>query len=343
MIIGEVYFIGERDRSTGKMTENVKIGMVNKRGESGDRLKGHQTGNPRDLVLHHVVETPAPFWVENGLHQRLNGLRVRAEWHKLDPKGLEEAIRLAEVLASESFVHMPSIDEQDRLKSCVSNGQTIEPTEESSDWQMRLSKAKAQLDCLKNLQTKYKNLIGGMSQEEVDQAVLEDLFFIEYYTETTFDEAGFAAKYPDLVTKYTLSETEVSGRLTPKYLDLEISEIDPSLQTFSDVFTAMCEKVSKKEAEFGDLSELQSELQSRENVSKWERDISIAHLASICGVASGITGQVTWNRSEKTTTWLDKDELEPHHSKEFNEFVTAEMKTRTKTRKRARRVATIND
>jgi hypothetical protein len=44
---------------------------------------------------------------------------------------------------------------------------------------MRLSKAKAQLDCLKNLQTIYKNLIGGLSQEEVDQAVLEDLFFIE--------------------------------------------------------------------------------------------------------------------------------------------------------------------
>ncbi|MGA0081945.1 MAG: GIY-YIG nuclease family protein, partial [Ilumatobacteraceae bacterium] len=107
MNIGEVYFIGERDRSTGKLTENVKIGMVGAKGDSGERLKQHQTGNPRDLVLHHVVETPAPFWVENGLHQRLTGLRVRAEWHKLDPKGLEDAIRLAEVLASESFVHMP--------------------------------------------------------------------------------------------------------------------------------------------------------------------------------------------------------------------------------------------
>jgi len=337
MSIGEVYFIGERDRSTGNLTGNVKIGMVGTKGDSGDRLKQHQTGNPRDLELHHVVETPAPFWVENGLHQRLNGLRVRAEWHRLDAKDLEDAIRLAEVLAGESFEHIPYIEEQDRLKKCVSHGEAIEPTEESSEWQVRLSKAKAQLDCLKNLQIKYKSLIGGMSQDEVDQAVLEDLFYIEYYTETTFDEAGFAAKYPELVAKYTCSETEVSGRLTPKYLDLEIAEIDPGLQMFSDKFSALCEKVSKREAEFGDLSELQSELQSRENVSKWERDISIAHLASICGVASGITGQLTWNRSEKTTTWLDKDELEPHHSKEFNEFVTAEMKTRTKTHKRARR------
>jgi len=337
MSIGEVYFIGERDRSTGNLTGNVKIGMVGAKGDSGDRLKQHQTGNPRDLELHHVVETPAPFWVENGLHQRLNGLRVRAEWHRLDAKGLEDAIRLAEVLAGESFEHVPYIEEQDRLKKCVSNGETIEPTDASTDWHIRLCKAKAQLDCITKLQKMYKGLIGGMSTEEVEQAVLEDLFYIERYTESTFDKAGFAAKYPELVTKYTLSETEVSGRLTPKYLDLEIAEIDPGLQMFSDKFASLCEKVSNKEADFGDLSELQSELQSRENVSKWEKDISIAHLASICGVASGITNQLTWNRSERTTTWLDEEKLESDHSEKFNEFITVEVKTRTKTRKRARR------
>jgi len=343
MSIGEVYFIGERDRSTGKLTENVKIGMVGARGDSGDRLKEHQTGNPRDLVLHHVVETPAPFWVENGLHQRLNGLRVRAEWHRFDTKELEAAIRLAEVLADESFEHVPFIEEQERLKSCVSNGETIEPTEESSEWHMRLCKAKVQLDCIRSLQTMYKGVIVGMSTEEVEQAVREDLFYLERYTETMFDEAGFSEKYPELIAKYTRHETETSGRMTPKYVDLEISEIDPSLQIFSDKFTALCEKVSKKEAEFGDLSELQSEMQSRESVSEWEREISIAHLASICGVASGITNQLAWNRIEKKTTWLDKEGLEFDHSEEFSEFITIKIKTRTKTRKRARRAVSVTD
>ncbi len=343
MKIGEVYFIGERDRSTGKLTENVKIGMVGERGDSSGRLMQHQTGNPRDLVLHHVVETPAPFWVENGLHQRLSGLRVRAEWHRLESKDLEDAIRLAESLASESFVHIPFINEQERLKSCVSNGQIIDPTEESTEWQMRLSKAKAQLDCIKKLQTMYKNMIDGMSDAEVKQAVLEDLFYIEYYTETKFDETGFAGKYLELVSKYTLSETEIGGRMTPKYLDHQISEFDPTLETFSNDFMSLCEKVSKKEAEFGDLTNLQSEMQLRENVSKWEKDISTAHLASICGQANGINGQITWNRGEKTTTWLDKESLESDHSEQYNEFVTAEIKTRTKIRKRARRAITENE
>ena len=339
MNIGEVYFIGERDRSTGKLTENVKIGMVGERGDSSSRLMQHQTGNPRDLVLYHVVETPAPFWVENGLHQRLSGLRVRAEWHRLESKDLEDAIRLAEFLAGESFVHVPFFDEQERLKSCVSNGQIIDPTEESTEWQMRLSKAKMQLDRISKLQAEYKQVIGRMSTGEVAQAQQEDLFYLERYTETKFDETGFAGKYPELVSKYTLSETEIGGRMTPKYLDLQISEFDPTLETYSNDFLSLCEKVSNKEAEFGGLTDLQSEMQLRENVSKWEKDISIAHLATICGQANGINGQITWNRGEKTTTWLDKEALESDQNEKYNEFVSAEIKTRTKIRKRARRVA----
>lgn len=337
MNIGEVYFIGERDRSTGKLTENVKIGMVGAKGDSGDRLKEHQTGNPRDLVLHHVVETPAPFWVENGLHQRLNGLRVRAEWHRLDAKALEDAIRLAEVLAGESFVHLPFIEKQEQLRSCVSNGETIEPTDESNDWHLRLSRAHAQLKCLNDLQTMYKNTIGGMSEAELQQAEQEDLFFIDHRIKKSFNEDGFRERYPKLHSKYMLSETETGGNLTPKYLDLQISEIDPDLHLFSIEFTELCEKVSGKEVEFGVLADRQSELQVRENVSDWEKKISLAHLASICGLASGIKDQVTWNRSERTKEWLDKEALESEHTEEYNEFVTVNIVVQKRTRKRARR------
>ena len=343
MKIGEVYFIREQDRSTGKLTENVKIGMVSKQGESSNRLKQHQTGNPRDLILHHVVVTPAPFWVENGLHQRLDGVRVRAEWHRLEDKDLENAIRLAEVLAGESFEHIPFIDEQERLKSCVSNGEILEATAESSEWQIRLSKAKAQLDRVNNLKDKYKEVISGMSQDEIEQAQQEDLFHIEHYTDIKFDLDGFTKKYPDLIEKFTVSETKIKQRLSPKYLDFEISEIDPSLESFSQEFLALCDRVSKRESEFGSLRELESDLQFRENVLSWEKEISTSHLATICGIASGIKDQLTWKRSEETTSSLDKDLLESSQSEQYNEFVTAELKTRKKTRKRARRTITEND
>jgi hypothetical protein len=343
MKIGEVYFIREQDRSTGKLTENVKIGMVSKQGESSNRLKQHQTGNPRDLILHHAVVTPAPFWVENGLHQRLDGVRVRAEWHRLEDKDLENAIRLAEVLAGESFEHIPFIDEQERLKSCVSNGEILEATAESSEWQIRLSKAKAQLDRVNNLKDKYKEVISGMSQAEIEQAQQEDLFHIEHYTDIKFDLDGFTKKYPDLIEKFTVSETKIKQRLSPNYQDFEISEIDPSLESFSQEFLTLCDRVSKRESEFGSLRELESDLQFRENVLSWEKEISTSHLATICGIASGIKDQLTWKRSEETTSSLDKDLLESSQSEQYNEFVTAELKTRKKTRKRARRTLTEND
>ena len=343
MKIGEVYFIGERDRSTGKLTENVKIGMVGAKGDSGDRLKGHQTGNPRDLVLHHVVETPAPFWVENGLHQRLNGLRVRAEWHRLDTKDLEDAIRLAEVLAGESFVHIPFIDKQEHLRTCLSDGTKLDPSEDSTMWHERLNRAKAQLDRIDELKEAYLGIIDAMSLSEIEQAELEDIVHLEYYTDVKFDLEGFSAKYPELILKYTISETKIGGNITPRYSDLQVSEIDPGLETFSNDFLSLCAKVSKKDAVLGDMSDLQAELQFRENVISWEREISIAHLVSICGLASGITDQLTWNRTARTKTSLDKDALESNHSEEYSKFVTAEMKTRTKTRKRARRVAATNN
>ena len=337
MKIGEVYFIREQDRSTGKLTENVKIGMVSKQGESSNRLKQHQTGNPRDLILHHIVVTPAPFWVENGLHQRLDGVRVRAEWHKLENKDLEDAIQLAEVLAGESFEHIPFIEKQERLKMCVSNDEVIEPTTESTEWQIRLSKAKAQLDRVNNLKDKYKEVISGMSEDEIEQAHQEDLFHIEHYTDIKFNLDGFTKKYPDLIEKFLVSETKIKQRMTPKYLEFKISEINPSLEIFSQEFSTLCDRVSKKEIDFGSLRELESELQFRENVLTWEKEISTSHLAVICGLANGIKDQLTWKRVEETNTYLDKDLLESNHAEQYNEFVTAELKTRKKTRKRARR------
>ena len=337
MKIGEIYFIQERERASGKLTGNVKIGMVGEKGESANRLRQHQTGNPRDLVLHHVTETPSPFWVENGLHQRLNASRVRNEWHKLEGNELENAVNLAESLAAETFIHIPFIDEELRLRTCVSNGLMIEPSDESTDWHLRLSRAKTKLDRTDELRANYKRIIGGMSKEKVEQAQQEDLFYIEHYTVVKFDEDGFSKKYPDLLAEFTKTTTATSGRLTPKYVELAVSEIDPNLELFSQEFMSLCEKVTRQEAEFSELYELESTIQVFDEIFSWEKEVSTAHLATVCGLASGIKDQLTWNRSEKSIQTLDKDLLESDHPSEYNEFITAEMKTRQKTRKRARR------
>lgn len=337
MKIGEVYFIGERDRSTGELTPNVKIGKASGDEGSLQRLKGHQTGNPRDLVLHHVSQTPAPFWVENGLHQRLSALRVRNEWHKLSASELSDAIALAESLSEETFKHYPFIEEQERLKSMISNGETSAPTEESTDWHARLCKAHTQLNQIKDLTSAYSSVISKLEKDDLEQAQEEDLVLIEHYAQGTFDAEGFNQKYPQLIEKFTTHQTIISGTLSPKYNKFQISEIDPELESFSASFIDLCSGVSNKTATFGELSELFSEVQYRENVLNWEKEIAVAHLASICGTNSGIEGQITWNRSEKVKTKVDQEALETEYSKEFSEFYSVIMKTRQKRRKRAQR------
>lgn len=337
MEIGEVYFIGERDRTTGELTLNVKIGKASGNGGSRQRLKGHQTGNPRDLILHHVSQTPAPFWVENGLHQRLSALRIRNEWHKLSAKGLSDAIALAESLSAETFKHYPYIEEQERLKTTISDGKTSLPTEESTDWHKRLCRAHTQLNQIKALTAAYKSVIGGLDNTDLEQAQEEDLVLIEHYAHGTFDVEGFNQKYPQLIEEFTTRQIVVSGTLSPKYKNLQISEIDPELDSFSKSFTDLCSCVNKKTATFSELSELFSEVQYRENVLNWEKEIAIAHLASICGTSSGIDGQITWNRSEKVKVGVDHEALETKYSKEFSEFYSVVMKTRQKRRKRAQR------
>jgi hypothetical protein len=337
MKIGEVYFVGERERSTGELTPNVKIGMVGEEGGSVRRLKEHQTGNPRDLVLQHVIQTPAPFWVENGLHQRLSALRVRNEWHKLSASELGDAIALAESLSRETFDHYPFIEEQARLKAIISNGETASPTEESTDWHQRLCKAHTKLTQIENLTSAYMSVISELDKEDLEQAEEEDLVLIEHYASGTFDVEGFNQKYPQLIEEFTTHQTGVSGTLSPKYNKFEISEIDPDLETFSKTFIDLCSGVSNKTATFGELHELFSDVQKRENVLNWEKVIAVAHLSSICGTNSGIEGQITWNRSEKIKTKVDHEALETAYSKEFGEFYSVVMKTRQKRRKRARR------
>ena len=132
MEIGEIYFIRERDRIDGGSSSYVKIGMVNKvTRNSQERLSDHQTGNPRDLELHHVTQTPGPFRIERFLHQQFSPNRVRSEWFRLSDEELALAIQTAERLVEEAFIYLRNKSGVNLLKSVFSSNQKIAATDES--------------------------------------------------------------------------------------------------------------------------------------------------------------------------------------------------------------------
>ena len=81
--LGQIYFLDEID-PRGPQSNYIKIGKIspNDKGRSSlDRLKEHQTGNPRQLNERYVLETLADVSkLESILHNSFSTRRIRDEW-----------------------------------------------------------------------------------------------------------------------------------------------------------------------------------------------------------------------------------------------------------------------
>lgn len=340
MKIGEVYFIRERDRLDGANSQNVKIGIVKDVArDSQERLKDHQTGNPRDLELHHVTQTPGPHRVETFLHQKFGPNRVRSEWFRLSDEELETAVQTAERMALEAFTQFQFFTRAEELKKVVSSPEKIAASEESTRWIIEWSKATAALKICKQMSDNYKDLTRQLTPDDREQVELEELVVTEWYTKKKFDKGKFAEKYPGLLEKYNVVDLTVGGNCVKKSHDVDLAEVDRDLTVFSLSFQDSCDQVKRGEAVFGDLFDLHQILERFIGSYTWDEEVADAHLRVICGPSAGIDGQVTWNRTTRERTTLDEEWLESDHPEKYREFVTTETLSRLKTNRRARRAA----
>ena len=336
--IGEIYFIRERDRIDGGSSSYVKIGMVKDISRnSEERLLDHQTGNPRDLELHHVTQTPGPFRVERFLHQQFGPRRVRSEWFQLSDEELSLAVQAAERLAREAFVHVPIMEAAGELGSVISSSEKITPTEESTEWIRILGNAKEALKLCRELADTYKTVATDLPTEVRAEVELEELIVTEHYLEKKFDAEGFDAAYPGLLGQYTEVSVSVNGRFTPTFPAIDLAEFDRELMEFRTEFLDACDQVRRGTLAFGELFDIWQILERYMGSYSWDADVADAHLRVICGASAGIEGQVTWNRTAKEKKSLESDRLESDHPEKYNKFVTVNTLTRLKTQRRARR------
>jgi len=336
--IGEIYFICERDRLDGTSSSNVKIGIVKDvKRDSHERLKDHQTGNPRDLELHHVTQTPGPHRVETFLHQQFGPNRVRSEWFRLSEQELDLAVQTAERMAQEAFLHVPVMKAAEELKDVVSSADKIAPTDESTQWLMAWNEANAALKRCEELSRLYRELAGDLNADERMQVEEEELIITEYFTTVKFDEQGFAEKYPGLHKEYSNIEITITGHCRKSEHAIDLAEIDRELASFCELFEDLCDQSKRGEMAFGDLFDPHQILERFTGSYSWDKDVADAHLRVICGTSAGIEGQVTWNRSARDRTTLDKERLESEHPEKYREFVEVKTGSRLKTSRRARR------
>ena len=338
MKIGEIYFIREHDRLERQHSSYVKIGLVNStQRNSEERLLDHQTGNPRDLVIHHVVQTPSPFWVERGLHHRLGRMRVRGEWFLLEADELSTSVALAEELAREAFQYVDIIQQAEELADVVSSGVVLPSTPEAHEWLDHLSRAHVKIKACKAMSDQYKAVFGSLSQVEKEEVEADEIVVTEAYLHKEFDREGFDAANPGVTEKYTSITETVSGSFVPKYIKHVVSELDRELTEFQNVFLEACQNVIEKSMTFSDLAELHRDLESHQNAYEWEKTIADANLRMLCGTADGLDGLCTWKRTKKEKVEFDRDSLQFDYPDQYASFLKTEMRNRQKTKKRPSR------
>ena len=335
---GEVYFIGEVDRRTGRATPFVKIGIVQGNGkderDSESRLKDHQTGNPRDLVLLHVSKTPSPYWVESGLHQRFSPARVRNEWYEIDPDELDRARELCERLAAETMEVAPLVEQANELSGVVSNGNTIDRSDESTRWFDSYSNAETRLKCCEQLTEAYINAFSSLPSDRKVLAEQSEIIGQKQISRVTFDIERFKQECPDVYARYTVRISKISGKFTPAKSKLSLQEIAPDLARFQDDFMNLCEEVRGGGDSFEDLAMKFRDLEVFEGAADWEKRISIANLKVICGVHDEIDGQCKWKRTAKESETFDEKKLKLDEPDLYSRFMVTKEHTRTSTRKR---------
>lgn len=335
MTIGEIYFILERDRMDGQHSSYVKIGLVKSVERNSEaRLLDHQTGNPRDLILHHVIRTPSPYWVERGLHQRLGRKRVRGEWFILAENELIESISLAEQLANEALRYSLVLEEAEQLKNKASTQVVLPATPDAAEWLDFLSKAHIRIKACVELENAYNEVFRALTPEEQKIIEEEELVTIEHYVDSKFDAEGFRAAYPHLYDAFVTVAQDITGKFTPNYGQYSIREIDRELADFDETFRQACAQVLGQQMTFTELAELKRDLESWQNAYEWEKKIADANLRVLCGDAAGIDGICTWKRVVKDSIKFDELGLQSNHPDEYQQFLTVTTKSRTKTKKR---------
>lgn len=323
---GELYFIGEYDFKAAQRTDFYKIGIVRNDGKdnrsSQDRLKEHQTGNPRKLEIVYTFKADAVEAIETNLHYRLARHRVPGEWMKLNARELEAAIAEAESIKDQMSLHIQVFRDTDELKAQVSNGEEIPPITESEFWFTKHQDAKVMFESCEEVMKEYKDLLTVSHEKGEDISLFAKQK--EKVGRTVFDAESLKEKHPEIYSSFVSEETYISQRFVVtsiKQWKKSLEEID------ADLASSLAEFRSElKGSQEGDLSSLLHNLYlkvlSIGKYAEWEMELAKAQLKKLCGLYDSISGICAWRRTKSTKEVFDRNSFAEKHP-DLSEMLTS--------------------
>lgn len=324
---GELYFVGESELPSGELSPYVKIGIVreSEKRTTAERLREHQTGNPRHLQALNVMATPVVERIETLMHGRLASHRVSGEWFKIGNSLLESAVRLAEHHVAEARALRPILDDVARLNSEESSDPLLLSTDEFHQIGQALHMAKQRVGFCKSIEGSVRDGLLGARENGVS---VEGLISVQVKKPIQrFDETRFKEEEPDLYESLLVEVDEWTRRFVPsKSLfqkltiddDEELLNISRNVERILGVSILTREDVQELHRQYLHCLEIQSAMD-------WQVDLHEAMLKRACGSSQGIEGICTWNRTRETSLKLDKERLSSEYPEQFNRFVSTKQ------------------
>jgi len=307
---GELYFIRERDKQTKEVSRYVKIGLVKEKDDraSHERALEHQTGNPRELLIHAVIKTPAISEIENIVHGLFATERVSGEWFDFTDAKLNEAIATAKDLAEEAQLYEKEILAVAALAKETSNDVLLNPSKEALAWHGAFLRAEAISKYCQEFADSMIEVFRQKAEEEPDE-VENFVTYRERKDRKVFDPEAFQNRYPDLFIQFTKTTTRIAPRLTwtrPKDFNNAIENLNPELFKYGKTIAPIIEKARAGKVDSETVHKHYLRVLGFQARAGWQLEIAKANVQYICGKNAGIQGICKWSRVEKVTKTFDQ-------------------------------------
>lgn len=336
---GELYLIGEVDLRTSEDLPFYKIGIVRDKDNRSteDRLREHQTGNPRLLKAHWVIRTPVVEQIETTLHGRFAPWRISGEWFHLDETQKSVVHKTTKDLATQAEKKEDFLKTAEELKNKVPGDTMLKPSKEAINLHKQLGMTKANLSASKSAINKLKTFFDSLHREGHE---VSDYYSLNRRVGTLeFNEDAFKEKHPKLWQKYLVNKSSVDPRFLLTELNAfkrDESLLKPELRDLIEKIDQALNSPKPSKPFMNQMHGHYLEILTIQSPLEWDDELMEAELKAICGNHAGIEGLCTWNRRVRESTSFDKTAFKNEHPDKWDLFTTSRPETTSAALRRDR-------
>jgi hypothetical protein len=325
---GEIYFNLEFDFLSRKITRYAKIGIAQENRKSEDRKKEHQTGNPREIVIHaRILHTPNAKGLESSLHHRFNFRRIHGEWFILNDEEIQLIKCMGEELKQDQIENLPFYHSMVEASKKLSNGEIREATTEESNWAQRANELSSLIAIIEGKKSVIRSKLMQFLPAEATE--IPGIVTIDQSMGSqTFDKKRFIAENPKLVARYQkVIPAKVSSTFSATY-KVNLKSADAELYKEVQILPKENHEFRKPNVQIKRTSELENlhatylDLDRELEILTWELNFIETKIKASINDYYTVTGVASWKRSlgeEKMD--LDIDAIKELHSDIYQNYM----------------------